>query len=105
VFKAECDSFDIRIYVSGEYTAILHQLQLYCADNGMCFSCKPTDYVFTHGRESGAEILAINYPRFPTEPEDKIDLCKNIAVMLITSLGMGSATVVTPVKSYFFDRR
>jgi len=43
-------------------------LQIIC-DEGLCVSVIPASYVYKGGREYGAIVKLINYPRFPSNPE------------------------------------
>lgn len=37
---------------------------------GQCVTCTRTDYIYTKGREPGVIVGFINYPRFPSTPEE-----------------------------------
>lgn len=43
--------------------------QDYVNDVGLCVTVTPTSFVYTNGRENGARVGLINYPRFPSTPE------------------------------------
>lgn len=92
------------IYIAGDYQQALNLLQKYVL-NGECLSCKPVDYVFTHGREAGIEVTVINYPRFPRDYDTLFQVAKDVATCLLDGLSQGSYTIVGPVESYFYDRR
>jgi hypothetical protein len=58
-------------------------LQIYVDKEKLCVTVTPTTFVYTNGREEGAIIGLINYPRFPTTrkkikqiAEDIAKLCK-----------------------------
>jgi hypothetical protein len=68
-FTSEAASYEVKIYIAGDITMIKHFCQHHCAE-GACVTVTPTEYVYTGGREAGAIIGLINYPRFPKTPAD-----------------------------------
>ena len=56
-------------------------LQTIC-NEGFCVSVIPCSYIYKDGREEGAKVTLINYPRFPSEP----DVMKEKALDIATEL-------------------
>ena len=72
-------TYHANIYVGLQegYDGIIHSLGFvedicaaYCDSVGLCVTVTPTTFVYSHGREPGAIVGLINYPRFPKEPVD-----------------------------------
>jgi len=54
-------------------------LQKYVDRVGLCVTVTPTTFVYKDGREDGAVIGLINYPRFPTTREKLKQTAEEIA--------------------------
>lgn len=102
--ELSCETHKFDIYVSGDYGQILHVCQDYCL-TGFCVSVSKVDYVYTMGRESGAKITLINYPRFPLCFDDLYSKAKSLAELITVTCGQGSYTVVSDKDTYFWSRR
>lgn len=89
------DSFNATIYVGlkdsvneQEYT--IQDAEKICqefVDNkGQCVTVTATEFIYTKGKESGAAIGFINYPRFPSDSmqikADAMSLAKELLVRL-----------------------
>ena len=70
---------NLRVHTFAE---VIHICQAYCDSIGLGLTVTPTTFVYKGGRESGAIIGLINYPRFPSLPEE----VKNRAVVLARRL-------------------
>lgn len=98
-------SFEAKIFVGFKErdTGILHTLeeceslcQDFVNENPQCVSVTPTEYIYTNGREPGAIIGFIQYPRFPTDEEILKDLSLQLAKRLLLALGQYRVTVNFP---------
>lgn len=56
-------------------------LQKYVNKVGLCVTITPTTFVYKNGREEGAVIGLINYPRFPTTKENLEKTAEEIALL------------------------
>ena len=74
----------VRIYIAGPVAEIERALARHAAHVGMCVTVEPLRFVFSGGREDGARIGLINYPRFPASPEELEMKAMSLAWMLIT---------------------
>ena len=54
-------------------------LQEYVDKAGLCFTISPTTFVYSNGREEGAVIGLVNYPRFPKTKRELEILAEEIA--------------------------
>lgn len=99
------DTYTADIYIAGPIDMIKHICQEYCGTYGLCVHVIPCEYVYTGGREAGAKIGLINYPRFPVEPCEVARRAEDLGKMLMLRLHQGSFTVVYPDQTIFYDRR
>jgi len=81
---------------------------------GACVTVTPTNYIYTMGEESGAEIGLIHYARFPkddakcatTVTKEAIkDQAIELGWELLEKCYQGSFTIMTPDSTYFFSKR
>ncbi len=102
-------TFMATIYVgfregrSTDPNPILHTLdearavaQSYCDGLGFCVSVTPLEFIYTNGNEQGCAVGVINYPRFPSPPEDLRLRALALAESLRTALGQFKVSVVFP---------
>ena len=101
--EKECPAFEVKIFIAGQLTDIESECQAFCSEIGLCVSVKPTTFVYRYGRETGAEISLINYPRFPSD--DITDKALVLARRLALKLNQGSYTVQNGSSAYFHSRR
>jgi hypothetical protein len=94
----------VRIYIAGPVPLIEQCCREFVLD-GLCVTVTPTNYIFTHGEQSGAIIELINYPKYPSTPEEDWDQAIDLANFLLDNLHQGSYTVMSPEKVITFDRR
>lgn len=75
----EVDTYQVTISLGlrEQYTNKIHNInevinicQEYCDDLGLCVTVTPTYFIYTNGKEDGCFIGLINYPRFPSTPEE-----------------------------------
>jgi len=60
-------TFICEIFIAGEMADIERECANYCME-GLCVSIEPVKYIYTGGRETGAVVRLLNYPRFPATP-------------------------------------
>ena len=65
----------------------------YCDHIGLCVTVTPTMFVYRNGREAGAIVGLINYPRFPKEPHEIRTHAMILATQLRDRLGQLRVTV------------
>ncbi len=83
------------------YTSSYHSVeeaeeicQEFVDDVGLCVTVTPTKFVYTNGREPGVIVGLINYPRFPSEPEDIKAKAVRLAMNLLKAFGQKRVSVV-----------
>jgi hypothetical protein len=68
--------------------------QAYCDEVGLCVTVTPTEYVYTRGAEPGCIVGLINYPRFPSTPEQIRAHALTLAGRLMAGLEQMKVSVV-----------
>ena len=99
-----CPTYWAKIYIAGPIRQIEQTCREYCL-KGLCVTVTPTNYIYTMGEETGAEIGIINYPRFAKDPNEILTVAKELAQVLMVDCCQGSYTIMTPTKTYFYSRR
>lgn len=61
---------------------------------GLCVTATPTRFHYKDGWEDGVAIGLINYPRFPSSPEELFDQALELAHHLKDRLGQNRVTIV-----------
>lgn len=87
-------TFIVEIYIAGDIADIERQCAKYCMEVGLCVSVEPLRFIYTGGREAGAVVRLINYPRFPSSPETIRNKAKALAILLIEACCQWSALIV-----------
>lgn len=110
-------TYNVDIYIAGEYKKIKEVAGAYCQNHGFCFSLVKTDYVYTNRSplndesdlffktEEGAKITLINYPRFPITKAAMDDIAMRLAKQIADICGQGSFSIVSPDYTTLHSRR
>ena len=111
--KMRCSTFWAKIYIAGPIVQI-EQVCRHFVLKGGCVTVTPTNYIYTMGEESGAEIGLIHYPRFAKDAtkcatmETKkaiLDDAEALGFKLLAECFQGSFTIMTPDDTYFYSNR
>lgn len=92
-----------QIYVSGSLESIEQCCRRYCNSTKLCVTITPTSYVFTGGKETGAIVGIINYPKFPRCVGELLDITNNLARSLLKDTQTKSLTVALDETSYYLE--
>jgi len=87
-------TYNVDIFIAGELAQIEQHCQRFCA-RGLCVHVQPAEYVYTCGREGGARVGLINYPRFPKTALEIESVAWSLAEHLLDALSQRSCCVVT----------
>lgn len=68
----------------------------YCDEIGLCVTVTPTLYVYRGGQEPGVAVGLINYPRFPSTPEEIRRKALRLAELLKEGMQQRGASIVFP---------
>jgi hypothetical protein len=77
----------------------------FCDEIGLCVTVTETTYIYTNGREPGAIVGLINYPRFPKDNDDITEIALALADDLMLRLQQYRATVVFPDKTIMIGEK
>lgn len=86
-------TFTVEIYLAGNFQEIERVCAEYCM-RGLCVSIEPVKFVYTGGREDGAVVRLVNYPRFPADREAMREKARELADRLATFCCQWSALLV-----------
>ena len=106
MIEMNCKTYWVKIYIAGPIWLIEQVCREYVLKGG-CVTITPTNYIYTMGEESGAEISLINYPRYPKDnpQEDLLLEAIELGGLICERCAQGSFTVMTPHDTHFFSRR
>lgn len=99
--------YEVKIWVGfqEQYTDVIHIIeeaeaicQEYCDEVSLCVTVTPTRFIYKKGNEPGCIVGLINYPRFPSTPEEIFDKAVNLANLLMIELGQFRVTIQAPDK-------
>ena len=99
------ETYWARIYIAGPLSEIEQVCREFCTDVGLCVTVTPTKYVYTGGEETGVIVEMINYPRFPSKPDDIKQKAFKLADQILMLTHQGSYTIMTPDESTYYSRR
>lgn len=78
-------------------------MQDYCDLTSFAVTITPIIFVYKGGRENGAVVGLINYPRFPSTPEDITKRSLEIAQILKNKFKQIRLSVVCPDNTYLLE--
>ena len=90
-----------RIYLAGEIEIAKQALREECILSGLCVTIHPTEYIYTGGQETGFVVELLNYPRFPSAPEELLARAKDLALKLRDRCCQLAVMVVTPQQTFW----
>jgi hypothetical protein len=79
--------------------------QEYCDLNGFCVTVTPTTFIYKEGNEDGCFIGLINYPRFPSSPENILTTALKIANDLMIEFRQNKVSVICSDKTYMIESK
>ncbi len=59
----------VEIYIAGDYDKARDICRQFCARVPRCVTVSRTQFIYTHGEESGVVVALRSYPRFPQPPQ------------------------------------
>jgi hypothetical protein len=87
-------SYQATIYMAGSPDRAKQHLREECYGRGLCVTVSPTTFIYTGGEEEGIQIGLVNYPRFPSTPDEIFGRAVNLALSLVRVLCQKTALVV-----------
>lgn len=104
-YKVQRPSFEVKIHIAGNYNRIEQVCSDFVTEVGQCVNVKPTNYIYTYGEQSGAEIGLISYPRFPSNLEDIRRLAVILCERLLDECNQESATIIDNEQAIYISRK
>lgn len=89
-------TYQIRIYLSGSIEAAKQVIREHLLTNPLCVTIEPTTFLYVGGEEQGYVVGLLNYPRFPTPPNELNVRADMLAELLLTKTFQRSCLVVKP---------
>lgn len=87
-------TFRAEIFMAGNIDVARQWLRHRCYHAGLCVTVTSADFIYTGGEESGFVVGLVNYPRFPSAPQQIRDRAVEIAEGLVVHLCQRTALVV-----------
>lgn len=98
-------TFWVKIYASGPIDEAEQIIRKDCLREGLCVTIEPTKFIYTGGEEFGYVVGLINYPRFPSSPEDITTRALNLASLLLEETYQHSVLIMTPIETVWITKR
>lgn len=98
-------TYTIRLYLSGPIEVAKQMLREHVMVYPRCVTIEPTTFIYTGGEEAGYVVGLLNYPRFPSTPEELNTYAVNLAHRLIDRTFQHSALIVTPTETTWITKR
>lgn len=104
-YKTQAPSHEVKIFIAGNYDRIEKVCSDYVTEVGLCVNVKRTNYIYTYGEQSGAEIGIISYPKFSPELTESMDNAKMLCERLMDECNQKSATILTNKIALYVERK
>lgn len=101
----ETPSYPVSIFIAGDAMEAESICLDYCDKVGFCVTVTETVYCYTGGEEAGVVVGLINYPRFPSTPEQLWHHASVLAAHLLQGLGQQSYTIQAPDRTLWISHR
>ena len=92
-------TYQIKIYLSGSIEVAKQVIREHVLENPLCVTIEPSTYIYTGGEESGYDVGLLNYPRFPTPPNELCVRAEMLAGLLLAKTFQRSALIVRPERT------
>jgi hypothetical protein len=97
MIRKEVNTFWVRLYLSGPIDVAKQILRQECLVEGLCVTIERTTYIYTGGEEAGYVVGLVNYPRFPSTPDQLVARGRDLADKLRVGTYQQSSLLQTPV--------
>lgn len=85
-----------RIYIAGPIEVAKQLLRAECMRQGLCVTIEPTLYIYTGGEEAGYVVGLVNYPRYPSTPDELAARARLVRDTLLYGTHQRSAMLMMP---------
>lgn len=87
-------TFSLTIHMAGSISTAKAFLRNECYQRGLCVTVSPETFIYSGGEEEGFAIGLVNYPRFPSSPEEIRSRALSIAEQLLVTCCQKTALLV-----------
>jgi len=98
-------TYQIRLYLSGPIEVAKQVIREHVLEHPLCVTVEPTTFIYTGGEEQGYIVGLLNYPRFPTAPNELNVRAQVLAELLLARTFQHSALIVTPTETEWITKR
>lgn len=98
-------AFWVKLYLSGPIEVAKQVLREECMKEGLCVTIEPTTFIYTGGEELGYVIGLLNYPRFPSTPDQLEARAKTLMAALLAGTFQHSVLMMTPTVTEWITLR
>ena len=95
----------IRLYLSGPIEVAKQVIREHVLAHPLCVTIEATTFIYTGGEEQGYVVGLLNYPRFPTAPNELAVRARTLAELLLDRTFQHSALIVTPENTTWITKR
>jgi hypothetical protein len=81
--------------MSGSIEAAKQVIRKHVLESPLCVTIEPTTFIYPGGEESGYVVGLVNYPRFPTPPNELNVRADMLAELLLANTFQRSALIVS----------
>ena len=89
-------TYQIKIYLSGPIEVAKQVIREHLLERPLCVTIEPNTFIYTGGEEAGYVVGLLNYPKFPTPPNELNVRADILAELLLKKTFQRSALVVKP---------
>lgn len=98
-------TYQIRLYLSGPIEVAKQVIREHALAHPICVTVEPTAFIYMGGEEQGYVVGLLNYPRFPTAPNELRVRAQQLAELLLGRTFQHSALIVTPTETTWITKR
>ena len=98
-------TYTAQIYIAGDIAIAKQLCREHCLAIGLCVTVEVVDYIYTGGEEAGVRVGLINYPKFPSTPDEIWRKATALAERLLVRLCQHSYTIVASDRTEWSSNR
>lgn len=103
--RTEGKAHFVDIFLAGNADDARRVCRQHCMAVGLCVTVTETTFIYTGGEETGVRVGLVNYPRFPSTPEELFAKGEALAEKLITALCQWSALIQSNDRVLWLSRK
>lgn len=102
---ANVPTYWVEIHMAGDFEQARQACREFCHKVGLCVTVQAQTFIYVGGEEAGFVVGLINYPRFPSEPEQLRTKASDLAEVLLGRLCQHSYLLLAPDTTLWVSRR